>query len=373
VVSKSNGFGIKQMLQVYDDESVVGEKGKSLRWLQNSLPWHHLHLESELPNFRKKMSGSFDGNFSESTVKEKLTKIESVVPLSTLIELSESLIGNPVSFKLLTKSGEEVCVDGNDLSLIYFANRISAHWQTTHQNPPTRILDIGGGYGGLVGKLAKVFPSARISLIDTPEGNLLQSFYLHELFPNAELGIEKYWTETLSFFDARFSIIPIRKFSLLFNFEWDLIINTRSMQEMDQEDISLYFELIQKKLCTGGIFYNANQLVGGSAGIPYHISRSPYDKKWSLLSASPSFIQDDNFEICALRLGFDNNLFLKYLATLPTNNIWRTGLWSYRHKALMLLDQLGASYMPRVWLPLKKTTRYWRKKSMKRKYKKTQL
>jgi len=361
------------MLQVYDDESDEGEKGKSLRWLQNSLPWHLLNLELELPNFRKKMSGSFDGNFIESAVKEKLTKIESVVPLSTLIELSESLIGNPVSFQLLTKSGDEVCVDGNDLSLIYFANRISAHWQATHQNPPTRILDIGGGYGGLVGKLAKVFPSARISLIDTPEGNLLQSFYLHELFPNAELGIEKYWTETASLFDARFSIIPIKKFSLLFNFEWDLIINTRSMQEMDLEDISLYFELIQKRLCIGGIFYNANQLVGGSAGIPYHISRSPYDNKWCLLSASPSFIQDDNFEICALRLGFDNKLFLKYLATIPTNNIWRTGLWSYRNRPLMLVDQLGASYMPRLWLSLKKTTKYWRKKSMKVKYQKTRF
>ena len=373
MVSKSSGFGIKQMLQVYYDESDEGEKGKSLRWLQNSLPWHSLDLELELPNFRKKMSGSFDGHFAESVVKEKLTKIESVVPLSTLIELSESSIGNPVSFKLMTKSGDEVCVDGNDLSIIYFANRISALWQTTHQNPPTRILDIGGGYGGLVGKLAKVFPSARISLIDTPEGNLLQSFYLHELFPNAELGIKKYWTETSSLFDARFSIIPIGEFPLLFNFEWDLIINTRSMQEMDLEDISLYFELIQKKLCSGGIFYNANQLVGGSAGIPYHISRSPYDDKWSLLSAIPSFIQDDNFEICAVRLEFENKLFLKYLATLPTNNIWRTGLWSYRHKALMLLDQLGASYMPRIWLFLKKTTRYWRKKFMKRKYKQTQF
>lgn len=367
MVSKSNGFGIKQMLQVYEDESDEGAKGKSLRWLQNSLPWRSLNLEIELPNFRKKMSGSFDGRFAELIVKEKLKKIESVVPLSSLTELSESSIGNPVSFKLLTTSGDEVYVDGNDLSLIYFANRISAFWQTAHQNPPTRILDIGGGYGGLVGKLAKVFPSAKITLIDTPEGNLLQSFYLHELFPNAELGIEKYSPETSSLFDARFSVIPIRKFELLFSFEWDLIVNTRSMQEMDPEDISLYFDLIQNKLRTGGIFYNANQLVGGSAGIPYHISRSPYDNKWSFLSASPSFIQDDNFEICTLRLDFENKLFLRYLDTLPTNNIWRTGLWSYRRKPLMLLDQLGASYMPKTWLPLKKITTYWRKKLMMRK------
>ena len=361
------------MLQVYEDESNYEAKGKSLRWLQNSLPWHSLNLETELPDFRKRMSGSFDGRFSESIVKEKLQKIESVVPSSTLIELSESSIGSPVSFRLLTQRGYEVSVDGNDLSLIYFANRISTFWQTAHQNPPTRILDIGGGYGGLVGKLAKVFPSAKISLIDTPEGNLLQSFYLHELFPDAELGIEKYSPETSSLFDARFSLIPIRKFDLLLNFEWDLIINTRSMQEMDREDISLYFELIQKKLRTGGIFYNANQLVGGAAGIPYHISRSPYDDKWIILSAGPSFIQDDNFEICTLRLDFVNRLFLKYLRTLPTNNVWRTGLWAYRRKPLMLVDQLGASYLPRTWMPLKKATRYWRKKNMKRKYQKVQV
>jgi len=61
MVSKSNGFGIKQMLEVYDEESDEGAKGKSLRWLQNSLPWHSLHLELELPNFRKKCPGPLMG------------------------------------------------------------------------------------------------------------------------------------------------------------------------------------------------------------------------------------------------------------------------------------------------------------------------
>lgn len=368
VVSESNKTSINEMLQLYAEECSLGEKGKSIRWLQNSLPWKHLNLEVELPQFRKRMSGSFDGRFTESSAKEKFKKLQTVIPLESIIDLSESSIGEPVSFKLFTNRGDELNVDGNDLSLIYFAARIDTFWRGAHNEPPTRILDIGGGYGGLVGKLAKLFPSAKITLIDTPEGNLLQTFYLQKLFPDTDIAITNQSPETLNRFDAKFSIMPIRQFDLLFNFEWDLILNTRSMQEMDPEDITLYFDLIQKKLRNGGLFYNANQLTGGSAGVPYNISRSPYDDNWALLSANTSFLQADNFEICSLRLNFKNEVFRRYLKTLPTNNIWRTGLWSYRRKPLMLVDQLGASLAPKFWFILKRTTRFFRRKIMRRKY-----
>lgn len=368
MVRELNKLNINKMLELYAKECRMGEKGKSIRWLQNSLPWKHLNLEIELPQFRKSMSGSFDGRYSESSVKERFKKLQSVTPLDSIIELSECSIGEPASFKLFTNRGVELDVDGNDLSLIYFATRIDAFWRATHKETPTRILDIGGGYGGLAGKLAKLYPSAKISLIDTPEGNLLQTFYLHKLFPDSDIAITSESLEAPNGFDAKFSIMPIRQFGLLFNYEWDLIINTRSMQEMDPEDITLYFDLIQKKLRHCGLFYNANQLTGGAAGIPYHISRSPYDDNWALLSANTSFLQEDNFEICSLRLNFRNELFRKYLKTLPTTNIWRTGFWSYRRKPLMFIDQLGASLMPKLWLILKEATRFLRRRIMKRKY-----
>lgn len=368
MISDSSKLNINELLDLYGKECSTGEKGKSIRWLQNSLPWKHLNLEIELPQFRKRMSGSFDGRSSESAVKEKFRKLQSLIPLESIIELSECSIGEPVSFKMVTDRGDELYADANDLTLIYFATRIAAMWQATHKEPPTRILDIGGGYGGLVGKLAKLFPSTKISLIDTPEGNLLQTFYLRKLFPDSPIAVTDQSLETPNGFDARFLILPIRKFDVLFEFEWDLIINTRSMQEMDPEDITLYFDLIQKRLRNRGIFYNANQLTGGAAGIPYNISRSPYDDNWALLSANTSFLQEDNFEICSLRLNYKNELFRRYLKTLPTNNVWRNGLWSYRYRPLMLIDQLGASLIPKLWLILKKTTRFFRRKIMMRKY-----
>jgi len=370
--SKSNDLRIKQMLNVYANEINLGSAGKSIRWLQNTLPWQNFNLEEELPQFRKKLSGSFDGRDDLSTVEKKFNSLQSLVPLDSLIELSESSIGKPHSFKIISKRGDEVCVDGNDLTLIYFATRIAGFWQNTHQDPPARILDIGGGYGGLAAKLAKIFPSAKITLIDSPEGNLLQRFYLHTVFSDIETKFDTQQSETASIFDTKFSIIPIRQFELLYEVEWDLVINTRSMQEMNPEDVASYFDMIQNKLHVGGIFFNANQLVGGAAGMPYHISRSPYDNFWALLSANPNLIQVDNFEICTLRLDFENQLLRKYLKTLPTNNIWRSGLWAYRCKPLMLVDQLGASYLPKIWLPLKKMTRFFRQKSIEKKYKKVQ-
>ena len=106
VVSESNKTSINEMLQLYAEECSLGEKGKSIRWLQNSLPWKHLNLEVELPQFRKRMSGSFDGRSTESSANEKFKKLQTVIPLESIIDLSESSIGEPVSFKLFTNRGD---------------------------------------------------------------------------------------------------------------------------------------------------------------------------------------------------------------------------------------------------------------------------
>lgn len=323
--------------------------GKSIRWLTHSATWKGLNLTQELPKFRKSLSGGMDANFSDAVIINTFRKLETIVPEKFIVEMNESNVGSPRTCQLVTKGGTTINCDGSDLNQIYIANRIHTLWRSVYEGSPTRILDIGGGYGSLANKLARVFPDAKISLIDTPEANLLQAFYLSSNYSRGQVG---YHDNEL--FDRKFSIVPISSFNQLFSYSWDLIINSASMQEMEPNVVSDYFNFIHKSIKTGGIFYNLNSFVAGASGLPYHIARSPYDDRWAFLSSTLSFMKRGYFEICALRLNFDNPLFRRYLKTLPTNNVWREGVWAFKRQPMMLIDQLGSTYFKSLWSTLKR-------------------
>ena len=338
--------GISDLIQRYQKSQ--SDLGKSIHWLKHSAKWKGLDLARELPRFRKSLSVGMDSNFSDEVIIERLKILETVVPEKFILEMNESIIGAPRTCLLTTKGGVPISCDGADLNQIYIANRIHTLWRSVYKESPTRILDIGGGYGSLANKLAKLFPDSKISIIDTPEANLLQAFYLSS---NYSLGQVGYHDNEL--FDRKFSIVPISSFNQLFSYSWDLIINSASMQEMDPKIVSDYFNFIHKSIKTGGVFYNLNSFVAGASGLPYHIARSPYDDRWAFLSSTISFMHRGYFEICALRLNFENPLFRRYLKTLPTNNVWREGVWAFGKKPMMLIDQLGSTYFKSLWSALK--------------------
>ena len=329
------------------------DSGKSIRWLQHSAKWDGLNLLEELPRFRKFLSSGMDGDFSDDQILERFRKLEAVVNEQFIIKMCESNIGAPRTCQIVTNGGKTIQCDGSDLNQIYIANRISTLWNSVHTIAPSRILDIGGGYGALASKLAKIFPEAKISLIDTPEANLLQAYFLSSIHSREQVG---YHDREL--FNYKFSVVPISSFNLLPGYSWDLVINSASMQEMEPKVIVDYFNFIQTSLKSGGIFYNMNSFVVGASGFPYHIARSPYDDKWAYLSSTLSFITRGYFEICAVRLNFENSLFRRYLKTLPTNNVWREGVWAFKRKPLMLIDQLGATYLRGCWVHLRRFKRF---------------
>jgi SAM-dependent methyltransferase len=293
-----------------------------------------------------------DANFSDDAIINIFKKLETVVSEKFILNMIESAVGSPRSCQIVTKGGTTISCDGSDLAQIYIANRVYTLWRSVYEEDPIRILDIGGGYGSLANKLGKLFPQSKISIIDTPEANLLQAFYLSSNYSRQQVG---FLDEDL--FEHKFSVLPISSFNELTSRSWDLIINSASMQEMEPKVVSDYFSFIHEHIRPGGIFYNSNSLVTGASGFPYHISRSPYDDRWAFLSSTLSLIQRGYFEICALRLNFANPLFRQYLETLPTNNIWREGIWAFRRRPMMLIDQLGSTYFRRIWHTLKRIKR----------------
>jgi SAM-dependent methyltransferase len=295
-----------------------------------------------------------DANFSDDVIISIFKKLETVVSEKFILNMTESVVGSPRTCQIVTRGGTTISCDGGDLNQVYIANRVHTLWRSVYEEDPIRILDIGGGYGSLAYKLGKLFPQAKISIIDTPEANLLQAFYLSSNYSREQVGFQD---EDL--FERKFSVLPISLFDELTSRSWDLIINSASMQEMEPKVVSDYFGFIHKNIRPGGIFYNSNSLVGGASGFPYHISRSPYDDRWAFLSSTLSFMQRGYFEICALRLDFANPLFRRYLKTLPTNNVWREGVWAFRRQPMMLIDQLGSTYFRSFWNILKRIKRLW--------------
>ena len=95
------------------------------------------------------------------------------------------------------------------------------------------ICEIGAGYGGLADKLLRAKKAILCyTLIDFEPHRKLQKYFLG---PDVRV---KY--KTVNTFPQE----PL-----------DLVINTRSMMEMDLEEIKFYIDQIQKWLKPGGLFY----------------------------------------------------------------------------------------------------------------------
>ncbi|MGO9471596.1 MAG: putative sugar O-methyltransferase [Isosphaeraceae bacterium] len=124
---------------------------------------------------------------------------------------------------------------------------------------PSRVIEIGGGYGGLALHLARVLGTCRYLLVDLPETLVFSASYLalqasaKRLYlydPADRLGAEK-----LAAFD--FVLLPDYRLDALTGFEFDLAINIASMQEMRVDQVERYLDFI--RMTCRGVFYSCNR------------------------------------------------------------------------------------------------------------------
>ena len=125
------------------------------------------------------------------------------------------------------------------------------------------VVDIGGGYGGLARLLKKRFPKLRLVLLDLPEVNAIQTYFLSTCFPEARVLTLRDVHERESIdpraLGADFLVLPGQLIERLPQGSFGLVINTRSMMEMDLPTVSFYIGHIQDKLPSGGSFYCVNR------------------------------------------------------------------------------------------------------------------
>jgi len=234
--------------------------------------------------------------------------------LDRVLPLLESTVGSPPRVRLRRSTGPDIVTDFNDLFLVNFALSFSQHFTLRQTSAP--ILEIGGGYGRTVAKLARVDPDVRFLLLDLPPAGLLQAFYLNELFPGevSVMPISSHRAATLP--DGRFVICDPQ--ALNWNtLQLSGVINTRSFGEMERSVVARYFHLIQHSLVAEGIFLNVNRL----QKIGYRFTQYPYDGHWDVVESGAAFAQDGLWHLTTRRRNSINPTFWSWTQAVPRQDM----------------------------------------------------
>lgn len=116
---------------------------------------------------------------------------------------------------------------------------------------------IGDGYGFLGCLLKETFPNCKIVSCNLGRQLFFDIYYTSLAHPDAQ--VKRIRKNDLKL-DADFNFLEAENYQLLANQPIDLFFNTVSMQEMDNEIIQQYFELMRTSTSIEKFFYSCNRL-----------------------------------------------------------------------------------------------------------------
>lgn len=156
---------------------------------------------------------------------------------------------------------DDVLMYQRHLRTLYFTGII----EQLKEFPNPKILEIGGGYGGLAYFIKKLLPNARYYMVDLPESLAFPAVYLQITRPE-DVGIDSVYDgsdkKLLDPNGHNFTFVPNILFSHLDNIiSFDFIINTGSFGEMNRDQVKTYSEFIYKNLAEDGLLYEENHSV----------------------------------------------------------------------------------------------------------------
>jgi putative sugar O-methyltransferase len=161
----------------------------------------------------------------------------------------------------------------------YYAKKII---DLFHYKKCPTILEIGGGYGGLLNQLIRRKFRFNYINIDLPNTILINFYYISSIHKKIKINFK----ESLAQSDIKKGEIFFLPFSKTIfkklNFKPDLIFNSNSFSEMDQLILKKYFFIINKKLKPKFILHqNSNVLLypDSKSHVEIQSERFPLDKK----------------------------------------------------------------------------------------------
>jgi hypothetical protein len=193
----------------------------------------------------------------ERYFRDKLAMVLQFVPADFLGSLAEPAFGNPPIFAHhgIVHSASFVINAG---TLWRLRAVIGAH--LSHLSG-IDVLEIGAGYGAVSQLLQANVPSVRsYAICDLPENLFLSSLYLQANFPGKTAhflrGGDKSGKVRSLAKDGLYFTLPHHLDALEARFH--LVVNTFSMQEMDDVTVHAYMDWIRDHLHADGIFYSIN-------------------------------------------------------------------------------------------------------------------
>jgi hypothetical protein len=123
-----------------------------------------------------------------------------------------------------------------------------------------RILEIGGGYGGLAYFLTRFLPQARYTIVDLPSSLMYSGCYL--TIAQKSHTVEA-WRGEADPGDAGVTLVSNALADELRPQRFDLAINTLSFAEMTAPVVRSYGELIAQVLAPGGQLFEQNYPIYG--------------------------------------------------------------------------------------------------------------
>ena len=139
-----------------------------------------------------------------------------------------------------------------------------------------------------------MYPKITYILVDLPETNVISSFFLSQSFPNALFGFGDDFSRLELSLEKNnkydFLILSPSDIENIDNELIDMVINTRSMMEMNYSSLKFYFNQINRIMKVDGLLYLLNRYQKIS-----FMKHYPFDKKWGIISSKkwPRFIDSN--------------------------------------------------------------------------------
>ena len=177
--------------------------------------------------------------------KNRIEKLLLMQPALDISKLIKPNIGNPYGYEL----------DGNFINICSEAhfNYSSTISKMLRSKSNPRILELGGGYGGLAYYLNRDVKNIKYTGIDLPENLALQTFYLMSAFPDKTFYL---YGEQETTDQVDIALLPGFESEKFRENDFDLFFNSYSLAEMDSETVANYLKIACET--TRGCLYHIN-------------------------------------------------------------------------------------------------------------------
>ena len=121
-----------------------------------------------------------------------------------------------------------------------------------------KVVEIGGGYGGLAQAMRLFHPKQTYVIVDLLDSLYCSYVFISSTHPNARILFLTRPEEASQIDDCDFVFIPTEHFDVLKGSKPDLIVNTASLGEMTQKDVDAYMHFINHT-AEASHFYSINR------------------------------------------------------------------------------------------------------------------